>query len=121
MKKSCLAPMGDSERSQPIATSEAFYLLAPLKSRYKNTRAESYQIYKKTLDYAEMFCRIQDKSVMSDLRSTLEELGFTGEEIMALGSLLPQSTDEARICVPSIMRLDEEAIEKAIDKISQTV
>lgn len=109
------------EHARPITTSEAFYLLAPLKSRYRNTRAESYQIYKKTLDYVEAFCRIQDKSVMGDLRSILADLEFTGEEIAAFGSLLPQSADEAKICIPSITRLDDESIDKVIDKILQII
>lgn len=110
-----------SEHAQPITTSEAFYLLAPLKSRYRNTRTESYHIYKKTLDYAEAFCRIQDKSAMSDLRSALTDLGFTGEEIAAFGSLFPQNADEAKICIPSITRLDDESIDKAIDKVLQII
>lgn len=109
--------MKEEQESQPITVSEAYHLLAPIKGRYKNTRSESFQIYKKTLEYTEMFCKIQDKSAISDLKLCLEELGFTKEEISILGSLLPQTADEAKIYMPSISRLNDTSIYKAIEKI----
>lgn len=107
------------DSSQPISVSEAYHLLVPLKSRHKNARTESFQIYKKTLEYAEAFCRIQDKSIVADLKATLADLGFSEEEAAALGSLLPQSADEAKLCVPSIVHLDDGTIDKAVKKIGE--
>lgn len=109
--------MKEEQEPQPISVSEAYHLLAPIKGRYKNARSESYQIYKKTLEYTEMVCKIQEKSAISDLKLYLEELGFTKEESAILGSLLPQTADEAKIYIPSISRLNDVSIYKAIEKI----
>ncbi|KAM0680751.1 DNA-directed RNA polymerase II subunit rpb4 [Glugoides intestinalis] len=102
---------------EPITVNDVYHILAPLKARYKNTRSEAYQIYKKTLDYSEMFCKIQDKAALADLKFFLAELGMNPEEIAIIGSLLPQSADEARIYLPSLSRLDDGVIFQAIDKI----
>lgn len=110
----------DMERetiSHPIMVSEAYYLMNSIKSRYKNTRSTSYKTFKETFDYCEKFCKIKDKSFADDLRTTLSEYGFNEEEISALGSILPLSRDDAKICVPSISRLPDNVIDMAIDKI----
>lgn len=108
----------ENEKScHPITISEAFYLLHPLKSRYKNTRSYSYKIFKETLDYTEKFCKIKDKSLADDIRSYLTDLGFDEEEVAALGSLFPQSSDEAKICIPTIVRLGDGVIDTAIEKL----
>lgn len=105
----------DSET--PISINEAYNLLLSLKSRYKNTRSESYQIYSKTLEYLELFSRIKDKSAMQDLRTTLIDLGFTEQEIAIFASILPCTADDAKILVPSLVRLNDEIIEKAVSKV----
>lgn len=107
--------------SHPITTSEAFHLLNPLRSRYKNARSDSYKIFKETLDYTEVFCRIKDKCTTDDLRSALASLGFTEDEIALLGTLLPQTADEARILAPSIIRLESSIINIAIEKIQHSI
>lgn len=107
--------MKDEER--PITISEANQLLLPLKSRYTNTRSDSYQIYLKTLEYTNTFGRIKDKSAVLDLNLALTNLGFTPVEIASLGSILPDNADEAKILVPSIVRLSDSIIEEAIEKI----
>lgn len=61
----------------PITTSEAYFLLEPNSGRFKNVRSESYQIFRKTLEYTETFGRIKDKTVADDLRTTLTGCGYT--------------------------------------------
>lgn len=109
----------DNVACYPITTSEAYHIMLPLKGRYKNTRSESYKIFKETLKYADLFGKIKEKSLADDLRQALVELGFSEAEIAAIGSLLPQSSNEAKICVPSITRLTDNAIESAIQKVQQ--
>lgn len=113
--------MEDGQDSMPISVSEAYHLLAPLKARYKNTRSVPYQIYMKTLEYTEMFCKIEDKSALMDLKSFLTELGLTQEEVAVLGTLLPQSVSEAKIYIPALSRLDEREIGRIIEKIQSIV
>jgi hypothetical protein len=105
------------EEVRPVSVSEAYHLLAPLKPRFKNPRSTAYQIFAKTLEYVEMCNRIQDISAIEDLKTTLNILGFTPEESSAMGSLLPQNSDEAKICIPSLNRLEDNVILQAIEKI----
>ncbi len=114
-------PLMDKDDERPITVSEAYHLLLPLKSRYKNIRAESYQIFIKTLEYTETFGRIKDKSAVLDLNVALVELGFSNAEIASLGTILPQNSDEAKILIPSIVRLDNSIIEQAIEKIQSII
>lgn len=110
----------ESEKaSQPVTTSEAYHLLFPLKGRFKNTRIASYKIFKDTLDYTERFSKIKDKGHADELRQRLTALGLTPDEIAVLGSLFPQSADEAKICSPSISRLDDKTIDAAIEKFQE--
>lgn len=109
---------GEKENiSHPVTISEAFHLLEPLRGRFKNTRSTSFKIYKETLQYAEKFGKIKDKALLADLKESLVGLGFTEEEAASLGSLFPQSTGDAKLCVPSISRLPDSTIDLAIEKM----
>ncbi|KAI5169459.1 DNA-directed RNA polymerase II subunit RPB4 [Pancytospora epiphaga] len=119
LKILCDSPrMGvDGEKaSQPVTVSEALHLLLPLKDRFRNTRLPSYKIFKDTLDYTERFSKVKDKAQIEELRQRMDALGFTSEEIAILGSLLPQSVDEAKLCLPSIAHLDHKIIEIAVER-----
>lgn len=112
--------MADNTKKEfcmPITVSEAFRLLEPLSENYKDARSNSSKIFKETLEYTRTFLRISDKGLADDFRQSLAENGFTNEEIAVLGSILPQSADEAKICIPSISRLDDSIIEQIIEKI----
>ncbi|KAI4290749.1 DNA-directed RNA polymerase II subunit RPB4 [Pancytospora philotis] len=113
--------LGDEKASHPITTSEAYHLLHPLKSRYKNTRSPAYKIYKETLDYVEALCKIKEKSIVDDLRLTLFNMGLSEDEVVSFGTLFPQTLDEAKILVPSIVRLDDATIDLAISKVQRSV
>lgn len=113
--------MKSSHEPLPISVSEAYHLLAPLKARYKNTRAESYRIYTKTLEYAEAFCKIEDKSALADFKFFLSELGLSQEETASTITLLPQSVSEAKVCIPSLSRLEDGLVSKIIEKASNVV
>lgn len=104
--------------SKAITVSEAFHLLDFQKPKYKNTRSNAYKIYRETLDYAHAFCKIRDRSIAEDTAATLMEMGFTDEEVAAMGSLILQTKEEARICIPSITRLSDSVIERAIEKLN---
>ena len=111
----------DQERevnSHPITTSEAFFLLDPLTSRFKNTRSAAYKVFKETHGYAGTFARVRDPGLMEDLRHSLAELGFTEQEIAVLGTLLPQTSGDAKIYIPSITRLPDSVIESGVEKLS---
>lgn len=109
------------EEVRPVSISEAFYLLYPLKARFKNTRSASYQIYTKTLAYVESCHRIQNKAAIEDIKITLSTLGFTREESASAITLLPLNSDEAKICIPSLNRLEDNVILQAIEKIQNLV
>lgn len=109
------------DEMQPVSVSEVFHLIYPIKSRFKNPRSLSYQVFNKTLSYVESCHRIQDKTAIEDLKYTLSILGFTSEEVAALGTLLPQSSDEAKIYISSLNRLEDNVINQGIEKIQSII
>lgn len=111
----------DGQDLVPISVSEAYNLLAPLKARYKNTRSTSYQIYMKTLEYTEAFCKIDDKSALMDLKSFFTDAGVTETEGAALASLAPQSVSEAKTYVPTLSRMEEWELSRVIEKIQSII
>ncbi len=106
-----------TQEPQPISVSEAHHLLEPLRSKYKNTRSESYQVYYKTLEYTKMLCRIDDKSLLEDLKFSLAEFGLNDKEISIILTLLPKSASDAKMYVPTLSRFDGDIMKKIIEKI----
>ena len=107
----------ESQLCHAVTPSEAYYLLEPQKSRHKTVRTEAYNIFRKCYEYTEIFGKIKDKSVIEDLRIYLKDCGFKENEIVVFGTLFPQSIEEAKIYIPSLNRLEDEVIEKGIQKI----
>ncbi|AFN83492.1 DNA-directed RNA polymerase II fourth largest subunit [Encephalitozoon romaleae SJ-2008] len=100
--------------------SEARYLLEGQKERFRaDFRSNASKIFRSTLGYLDEFCRIKDKSVAEDLRTTFSGLGFSELEIALLGSLFPQSVEEAKTLIPSLASKSDDAIGQAVEKIQQ--
>ncbi|KAL6122318.1 hypothetical protein NUSPORA_00682 [Nucleospora cyclopteri] len=111
--------MGKKEQNtKPISTSEAFHLLKTVEDRYKNPRSEAHAVYKKTLEYTETFCKLNDQSSCDLLKAYFTELGFKEEEVAGFCSLAPDTINEAKILIPSIIRLPDSIIDSAIKKFN---
>lgn len=109
---------GDLNDSHPVMLAEARYLLEGHKERFKTDfRSNTSKAFRSTLAYLEEFCRMKDRSVVDDLRSTLSSLGFSEVEIAMFGSLFPQSVEEAKLLIPSLMQKEDQVISQAIEKI----
>ncbi|AFM98775.1 RNA polymerase II subunit Rpb4 [Encephalitozoon hellem] len=110
----------DMKDSHPVTLAEARYLLEGQKERFRaDFRSNASKIFRSTLGYLDEFCRIKDKSVAEDLRTTLSALGFSELEIALFGSLFPQSVEEAKSLVPSLESKGDDVVEQAVEKIQQ--
>ncbi|ADM12006.2 DNA-directed RNA polymerase II fourth largest subunit [Encephalitozoon intestinalis ATCC 50506] len=110
----------DIKDSHPVMLAEARYLLEGQKERFRaDFRSNASKIFRSTLGYLDEFCRIKDKSVAEDLRTTFSGLGFSEVEIALLGSLFPQSVEEAKSLIPSLASKDDDTISHAVEKIQQ--
>jgi DNA-directed RNA polymerase II subunit RPB4 len=102
--------------------SEARYLLEAHKDRFKaDFRSNASKIFRSTVLYLDNFCRIKDRSVIEDLRSTLNGLSFDNVEIALFGSLFPQSIEEARLLIPSLLSKENAQLAQAVEKIQQLI
>lgn len=112
----------DLKNSHPVMLAEAKYLLEGQKERFKaDFRSNTSKTFRSAFTYLEDFCRMKDKSVVDDLRTTLSTAGFDEMEIALFGSLFPQSVEEAKLLVPSLISKDDQVISQAIEKIQQIV
>lgn len=106
----------DLKDAHPVTLSEVKYLLESIKERSSvDNRSASYKILKQTLNYVEKFCKISDKSFADDLRSSLFENGCNEHEIAILGSLFPQSVEEAKVMCPSLKNKDNITLNKILN------
>ncbi|KAF9763784.1 DNA-directed RNA polymerase II subunit rpb4 [Nosema granulosis] len=108
----------DLKDIHPVTLPEVKYLLESIKQRATlDNRSSSYKIYKQTLLYIEKFSRISEKSIADDFRSSLFGLGCTEFEISVIGSLFPQSTEEAKVLIPSLSNKDNNTVGKIVDLV----
>lgn len=106
----------DLKDSHPVTLAEVKYLLESVKERSAvDNRSSSYKILKQTLNYVEKFSRISEKSLADDLRFSLFNCGCDEVEIAILGSLFPQSAEEAKLLIPSLKNKDNALLNKIID------
>lgn len=112
----------EAQGSHPIMLAEARYLLESQKERFRTDfRSNASKVFRSTLGYLDGFCRIKDKAVVEDLRTSLSGLGLSEAEIALVGSLFPQSVEEAKSLVPSLESKSDDVIGQAIDKVQQVV
>jgi DNA-directed RNA polymerase II subunit RPB4 len=110
----------ESQTSHPIMLAEAMYLLEAHKDRFKaDFRSGASKIFRSTVSYLNNLCRVKDRSVIEDLRSTLASLGLDNIEIALFGSLFPQSVEEAKLLIPSLASRDNLQLSQAVEKIQQ--
>ncbi len=110
----------DVHESHPVMLAEAKYLLESHKERFRaDYRSNASKTFRSTLGYLECFCRIKDKSMAEDLRTNLSGLRFDEMEIALLGSLFPQSVEEAKALIPSLESKSDDTISQAVEKIQQ--
>lgn len=112
----------DPRDVHPVTLGEARYLLEEHKERFRaDFRSNASKIFKSTLAYLEDFSRMKDRSVIDDLRTTLSTADFSEAEIAAFGSLFPQSVEEAKLLIPSLISKDDQAVSQAVEKIQQVI
>ncbi|WUR02768.1 DNA-directed RNA polymerase II 16 kDa polypeptide [Vairimorpha necatrix] len=108
----------DLRDAHPVTLAEVKYLLEDVKERSSlDNRSSSYKILKQTLNYVEKFCKIEEKSMAEDLRSSLFNCGCNEVEIALLGSIFPQSVDEAKMLIPSLKNKDNAVLSKIVDLV----
>ncbi len=105
------------KQPKAISVSEAYQLLSINKDAYMNSRSRNYSVFHQTLEYSENFSKIKDSSTLTLLKSFLEDLKFTKDEIVSLISLAPITISEAKSLIPSILRLEDSIIESALTKL----
>ncbi|EOB13960.1 DNA-directed RNA polymerase II 16kDa polypeptide [Nosema bombycis CQ1] len=108
----------DLKDIHPVTLPEVKYLLESIKRRITlDNRAVSYRIYKQTLLYIDKFARISEKSIADDFRNSLFSLGCSEYEISVIGSLFPQSIEEAKALIPSLGNKDTNTVGKIVDLV----
>lgn len=106
------------ENHTPITISEALHYLQESRTRMLNKDSESRKIFESTLEYCQSNSKISSLHSIENLTEGLRVLGLDDREIVQVCNLFPQSTDEMKNLVPSLERLEENILEKALNKIN---
>jgi DNA-directed RNA polymerase II subunit RPB4 len=70
----------------------------------------THSLFGKLLNYTRKFNQLPNQSVIPQVRDMLENRGFHQLEVVLLMNLCPQTAEEARALIPSLLRItsDEE-------------
>lgn len=110
------ADSNEEEELYPLMTCEAFYVLDDRRSKLINNRMSKQYIklFDSALNYAETCSRVTSRSRAETLRNVLSKFELSNAEISSIGSLFPQSVDEAKMLIPSLSRFGDEALSTII-------
>ncbi|KAF7682651.1 DNA-directed RNA polymerase II subunit rpb4 [Astathelohania contejeani] len=115
----------NKEEMFPIMVSEAKCLLEENKQRFTTARSIKALTHQKaffsSLTHCETYGKIKSKSNMEDLRNVLKDNNLDDIEIALLGSLLPQSSEEAKVIIPSLNKLDDETLQYILKMAEQNI
>lgn len=104
----------------PITISEALHYLEESRPRMAAKGGESRKIYDSILEYCQNNTKMSSLHSIENLTEGLKNLGLNDLEIVQVCNLIPQSTDEMKILVPSLERFDENILAKVLLKINTT-
>lgn len=106
----------NEEELYPLMTCEAYYILDDRRSKLLNNRAPKkyIKLFDSALNYAETCSRIASRSRAETLRNVLSKFELSNAEIASIGSLFPQSVDEAKMLIPSLNRFGDEKLSTII-------
>lgn len=103
----------------PITISEALHYLEESRLRIVGRKGGSKNnFFDSILDYCQNNSKGNSLHSIQNLTESLKNLGLNDLEIVQVCNLIPQSIDEIKILVPSLERLDENILEKVLDKIN---
>ena len=78
------------------------------------------QVFEKSLGYVKRFSRYKNPDAVRQVRETLSRYGLHEFELCTLGNLCPDTADEAKALIPSLLpggRFEGEAGTERIDKM----
>ncbi|KAF2072857.1 hypothetical protein CYY_005834 [Polysphondylium violaceum] len=76
------------------------------------------QTFHKTLAYAEKFSRYKNRTSIKQVRINLTKENLAEFEIASLANLCPENSDEAKSLIPSLKRIDDDALQATLDELS---
>lgn len=105
----------------PLMTCEVLYMLEEQRTKMvdEDKPKQYVRLFESVLNYAETCSKVKSRGRAETLRSFLAKFGLLGREIAAIGTLFPQSVDEARILVPTLGRYKDEELAVAIKQIDE--
>jgi len=76
------------------------------------------QVYNKTLDYVRTFTRFPSTEATSAARQLMRRtLEISQFETAQIANLCPQTADEAKSCIPSLNKTDDDVLQPILDEL----
>ncbi|KAF8513415.1 HRDC-like protein [Hysterangium stoloniferum] len=98
-----------------LLISEVKYLL---EHRDESKAPPDTPVYNKTLEYVKTFTRFQTSESAGAVRDILRrEPALTQFETAQIANLCPVSAEEAKSCIPSLVKLDDDRLQALLDEI----
>ncbi|KZS94651.1 hypothetical protein SISNIDRAFT_453601 [Sistotremastrum niveocremeum HHB9708] len=89
-----------------------------LEHRDDTRDAPDNAVYNKTVEYVNTFTKFNSADAASAVRETLRrESLLTQFETAQIANLCPAEADEAKSCVPSLVKIDDDRLQSLLDEI----
>jgi DNA-directed RNA polymerase II subunit RPB4 len=79
-----------------------------LRTAEEDIEPGSHSLFGKLLNYTRKFNQLPNQSVIPTVRDMLEQRGFNPLEVALLMNLCPQTAEEARALIPSLLRMSND-------------
>jgi DNA-directed RNA polymerase II subunit RPB4 len=79
-----------------------------LRTAEEDVEPGSHSLFGKLLNYTRKFNQLPNQSVIPTVRDMLEQRGFNPLEVALLMNLCPQTAEEARALIPSLLRISSD-------------
>merc|ERR1712035_55698 len=112
--------MDEENKPQEIMIPEAKFILdKQIRNIQEKRSVEDKKFLNEVYAYLKKQTKIMQENSVIELKTDLEQLSLTNEEIAQIGSLMPQTTEELKILIPSLNRLPLSDLNEITSKIQR--
>ncbi len=78
-------------------------------------------VFRKTLDYVNVFSKINNRQTVENIRSLFPSDEFDGFEATCLMNLSCESADEAKVLIPSLSRIPDDHLQNILNEMNNLI
>lgn len=109
--------------SESFSISQIRHVLELSRDRMLQEKGEAgiSLVFRKTLDYVNVFSKINNRQTVENIRSLFPDGEFDGFEATSLMNLACETSDEAKILIPSLSRIPDDHLQNILNEMNNLI